>query len=84
MGWSHEDGYSAEVEGFLVVGEQRIRVAKTNERRIVLAEPCELDAGTQADLLVLVDGNEYSQRVALLSAVAIGQTSVDYRVLAPF
>jgi hypothetical protein len=84
MGIHHKDGYSASVEGFFVTDEQRIRLAKTNECEIYLAESCQLPAGTEGDLLVIIDGNESSRRVRLPAGVASGQTLVEYEVAAPF
>lgn len=85
MGTHHEDGYSADVEGFLVVGgNTRIRLAKTNGCTVVLAEPCELAPRTEADLLVIVDGRANSRRVILPNGVVQGQTMVPYLVAAPF
>jgi hypothetical protein len=84
MGTQHESGYSADVEGFLVFDGSRIRVAKTNGRTLVLAEPCELPADTVAQLVVIVDGKANSRLVTLPGGVFKGQTVVEYRVAAPF
>jgi hypothetical protein len=84
MGIHHEHGYSAEVEGFFVVGSTRIRLAKTNGCTFVVAEPCELSPGTEGDLLVIVDGSKSSRRVVIDGGVALGQRLVGYRVAAPF
>ncbi len=58
MGVHHKEGYSATVEGFFIVGGNRVRVAKSNGERFVLADPCEAPPGTEGELLVIVDGNE--------------------------
>ncbi|HVX60225.1 MAG TPA: hypothetical protein VHC19_06485 [Pirellulales bacterium] len=84
MGIRHEYGYSAEVEGFFVTKEKRIRLAKTNGSAFVLAEPCELPPGIEGDLLVIIDGNAHSQRVVLPNGVERGQTAVNYALAAPF
>ncbi len=85
MGTYHPGGgYSATVEGFFVVGEQRVRVAKSNGSRIVLAEQCEVPPGTEGELLVIVDGAERSRRVIVPNGVVAGQTFVEYQVAAPF
>ena len=84
MGTHHEDGYSADVEGFLVVDDQRIRLAKTNGSTFALAESCELAPGTVGDLLTIVDGQESSRLVKLPAGVTQGQTVVVYTVAAPF
>lgn len=85
MGIHREDGgYSANVEGFFVLRGERIRLAKTNGVTFVLAQPCEFPPGTQGDLVVFVDGKKDSKLVELPSGVALGQTVVNYKVLAPF
>ncbi|HZZ27009.1 MAG TPA: hypothetical protein VFE46_03300 [Pirellulales bacterium] len=85
MGIYHKDGYSAEVEGFFVVTKElRFRLAKSNGCTFVLAESCELPPGTEGDLLVIVDGKKDSRRVVLRKGVSIGQTTVEYEVVAPF
>ena len=84
MGTRHKDSYSADVDAFLVVGGRRFRVAKTNDRTMSLAEKCELAAGTQGELLIIVDGNESSLLVALPGGVVAGQSVVPYTVTAPF
>lgn len=85
MGVYHENGYSADVEGFLVVrGGPRVRLAKTNGATFTLAEPCELSPGTLGELVVIVDGKKSSRLVTLPGGVSFGQTLVRYAVAAPF
>ncbi len=84
MGRYHADGYSASVEGFLVIGDRQIRVAKTNEAFITLAERCELPAGTEGELIVTVDGDSFSQTIRLPSGITVGQSTTAYTVAAPF
>jgi hypothetical protein len=79
-----DGGYSANVEGFLVIRGERVRIAKTNCTAFSLAEPCELAPGTTATLLVIVDGKEDTKLVELPQGVSSGQTIVNYKVLAPF
>lgn len=84
MGTYHDDGYSADVAGFFVISSGRIRLAKTNGRAFVVAEPCELPPGTEGDLLTIIDGKAESRRVVIPEGVFRGQTSVRYEVAAPF
>jgi hypothetical protein len=85
MGVHHEDGYSASVEGYFVIGERRIRLAKTNGGTFVLAEPLEeLGPGTAGELVVIVDGEENVRSVAVVDGIIAGQTTVGYKVIAPF
>src|SRR5437763_1575369 len=73
MGTQYRSGYSAHVEGFFVTADFRIRLAKTNGRTFVVAEPCELAPGTLGELLVIVDGDRHSRLVTLPQGVAKGQ-----------
>ena len=85
MGIARENGYSASVEGFLVVAGCRYRVAKTNATHLVLVEPsCQLGPGTEAELLIIVDGDTDSTRITLPTGIAPGQQRVPYEELVPF
>lgn len=84
MGVQREDGYSADVEGFLLVGERRLRVAKTNGSAVVLVEPVELPPNCECELLSIVDGDKYSRRVTLPDGASLASARVNYRVVAPF
>jgi hypothetical protein len=84
MGVHHEDGYSASVEGHFVVGEQRLRLAKTNGRSFVLAEPCALAPATQGELVVIIDGEANCRSVELPDGATEDQKVVPYKVLVPF
>jgi len=84
MGFYREDGYSASVSGFLVVGSHEIRLAKTNGCTFVVAESCELPAGTVGELLITVDGQSDRLSVELPDGIIAGQTMVKYSVIAPF
>ena len=84
MGIHHADGYSADVEGFFVVDQLRIRLAKTNGCTFALAEHCVLSPGTEGDLLLIVDGKSSSRRVEVTDGIMPGQTVVRYRPAVPF
>ncbi len=84
MGRQYADGYSASVEGFLVVRGQRYRLAKTNNLSFTLADDCELPPGSEGELIVTVDGNSFSRTISLPCGIVLGQTTVDYTVAAPF
>jgi hypothetical protein len=85
MGINRENGYSASVEGFLVVNNSRFRLAKTNGIHFVLAEPsCELPPKTDADLVIIVDSTTASKRVTLPDGVMLGQRLVKYEEVVPF
>jgi hypothetical protein len=84
MGRQYADGYSASVEGFLVVGGQRYRLAKTNYRSFTLADDCDLPPGAEGELIVTVDGNSFSRFVSLPNGIAVGQSTAAYTVAARF
>jgi hypothetical protein len=85
MGLRRENGgYSATVEGYFVFRGERIRLAKTNGRTFVFAQPCELAPGTTGELLVIVDGKQDSKLVVLPNGVASGQPVAEYEVVVPF
>ncbi len=85
MGIHRENGYSATIEAFFAISStEHIRVAKTNGRTFVVAEPCELLPGTIGDLIVIVDGRQTSKRIVLPNGVRAGEVVVDYKIEAPF
>jgi hypothetical protein len=84
MGIQRENGYSATVEAFFVVGDQHIRLAKTGPDEITLVEPCELPPGTEGDLVIIVDGHRDSRMVVLDDGAIAGRHEVRYSVAVPF
>jgi len=84
MGIHHKDGYSADVEGYLVVNGARYRVAKTNAETFVLADPCEVPPGASAELLVIIDGISTADPIEIPAGILGGQRIVPYTVAAPF
>jgi len=85
MGIHREGGYSATVEGFLLVGDSRFRLAKTNHEKFILSEPCELPPGTEAAFEIIVDGDVDTTRITLPDGIVLGQGYVRYENnLVPF
>jgi hypothetical protein len=84
MGIARENGYSASIEGFLVVADSRYRLAKTNGVTFVLAEPCALPPASEGELSITVDGQTDSKLVVLPDGAMPGQPCVRYEVVAPF
>ena len=81
MGVHHQDGFSAAVEGFLVVGGDRFRLAKSNGQSFALAEPCDLQPGSEAELLIVIEGNATTRRVMLPEGIVHGQVVVKYAAI---
>jgi len=84
MGISHKDGYSATVEAFLLIGDQRLKVAKIGRDTLTFSQPCELPPGAEGTLSVKIDGDETTRLVALDDGVFLGSESARYSTAAPF
>ena len=86
MGISRNGGYSASVTAFIKVGQSCMRLAKTNESRIVLAKPSDVAVPAQmdVDLTVIVDDDIDSRRITLPLGINEGQSSVEYHSSVPF
>lgn len=84
MGVYHADGYSATVEGFLVVADRRMRLKKSNGEEVVLSEASEVPAGAVGELVVIVDGDEHRETVRLPEGATLESRIVRYEVAAPF
>ncbi len=86
MGIARTNGYSATVEGYLIVGDGRYRLAKTNGVRLVLSQPCadEFPPGTDGELVIIVDGDRGSKRITLPDGVVCGEHQARYEAFVPF
>lgn len=84
MGIQRNNGYSATVEAFLVVGESMIRLAKTGRTTLTFADACELPPETEGELVVCVDGHRDTRSVVLPDWLSLGQRVAAYAVTAPF
>ena len=84
MGTFHKDGYSATVEAFLVIGDQRLKVAKVSRDTLTFSQPCELPPGAEGTLSIKIDGDETTCLVALEDGVFHGSDSARYSTAAPF
>ena len=78
MGIKRENGYSASIEGFLVVGGTHYRLAKTNGACLVLVEECELAPATEGHLLIIVDGVRDWKRIEIPLGMKQGERCVEY------
>jgi len=72
------DCFSASVEAFLVVGEQRIRIAKTGPEEVVLVESRDLPRGAKGELEVTVDGHTVSRPITLPEGATRGRHETRY------
>jgi hypothetical protein len=84
MGVQRENGYSASIAAYLIVGKQRVPVAKLNRDYLTLADACELAPETEAQLHVIIDEKKSTRMILLNDGATAGQREVRYIVLAPF
>jgi hypothetical protein len=76
--------HSASVAAYLIIGNQRVQVAKLNRDYLTLADACELAPETEAQLNVVIDEKKSTRIIVLNDGVAAGQREARYSVLAPF
>jgi hypothetical protein len=84
MGIQRQNGYSASVAAYVMIGDQRLQVAKINGDYLTLAETCELAPKTEAQLNIIIDEKKSTQMILLNDGIAAGERNVRYSVLAPF
>jgi len=84
MGTTHENGYSATVESYLIVDGVKYRIAKTNEKFVTLSQPCELPPGTVAQIEITIDGDSSVDLVTLPEGIGPSSSTGAYQVAAPF
>ncbi len=84
MGIYREGGYSASVEAYLLVGDNRYPIAKTGHDEVVVAEACELPPGCEAKLVVIVDGQKSSRAIVLDDGIRRGSLNARYSEAVPF
>lgn len=65
MGQRWLDGYSADVEIYLLIKGKRHDVAQIGGSKLILRGNPEIPANTRATLVVIVDGNEERQEIIL-------------------
>ena len=79
MGQRWFDGYSADIEIYLLVGGVRFDVAQIGGGVLILREPADILPFTDAKLVIIVDGHEEVRPVLLASGVNSDQISVPYQ-----
>jgi len=81
MGIDRVDGYSATVEAFVAQNGSRLRLAKNNHQRVVLSTPSDVTvpAEAEANLIIIIDGDERSRPIILTEGIQPGQSEVPYR-----
>jgi hypothetical protein len=78
MGIQWKDGYSAQVDVHLHLGEQRLRVAQIGPDSFILREFCAIPPGTSAKIVIKVDDDEEERHVFLHRGTSDGAREVEY------
>jgi hypothetical protein len=65
MGQKWFDGYSADVEIYLLYNGKRFDVAQIGNGSLILREPAQIPKDTTVTLVIIIDGHEVSERVHL-------------------
>jgi hypothetical protein len=78
MGIQWKDGYSAQVEIYLVVGDQKLDVAQVGPGWFILQEPNALPPETEAELVITVDGRETRRHVFIHDGALVDAKEVAY------
>ena len=76
MGQRWFDGYSADIEIYLLINGKRYDVAQIGGGSLILREPAPIPASTNARLIIRIDGHEEVEHVFL----AEGADREDYAV----
>ena len=78
MGHRWQDGYSADVEIYLLVGDSRIEVAQVMGDSLVLRRHQTLPSETIATLVIVVDGQEDREQILLRTSQGSDSDLVAY------
>jgi hypothetical protein len=78
MGQRWLDGYSADVEVYLLIAGERVDVAQIGHGKLILRTPREFPPGTRATLVFTVDGQEEREEVVLCEGAANVEEPVMY------
>ena len=72
------DGYSAQIDAYLLVNGERYAVAQVVGGALILRQPQQIAAGTPARLVIAIDGHEKVQSIVLGEGASVGQQLVPY------
>ena len=84
MGNRWNDGYSSDVDIYLIVAGGRIDVAEVGPDSFVINGEFQLPAGTEAELVITVDQSMESYSIVLHEGICAGQERVAYSIAVPF
>jgi hypothetical protein len=78
MGVKTKDGYSSQVEIYLLIGGKKIRVAQAGPSRLVLRDLEAIPKESEGELVITVDGREYKRHAFFHEGVAAGEELVEF------
>jgi len=78
MGQRWFDGYSADIEIFLLHGGKKFDVAQIGGGSLILRDPAPIPAGTNVTLIIRIDGREVSESVLLTGSAEIAEQPVPF------
>jgi hypothetical protein len=78
MGQRWFDGYSANIEIFLLVAGKRHDVAQIGRGSLLLREPTSIPPATDARLTIRIDGHEEIEDVVLIQGAAVNDQPVPF------
>jgi hypothetical protein len=78
MGTQWTDGYSAEVELFLVVDGERLPLSHVRDKDITLRNGRNIPSNTAAQLVIIVDGRADVHEVVLPTGATESQDTLSY------
>jgi hypothetical protein len=74
----NDGGYSSEVELYLQIAEKTLPIARIGPNSFTLRDSCEYPPGTEATIVVKVDGRERKVHAFLQNGVLNGLKEVHY------
>jgi len=78
MGQRWLDGYSAHVEIYLLIDGKRHDVAQIGGGELILRNHVDIEPGTTATLVIVIDGNEERETIVLTAGSAKIEEPVPY------
>jgi hypothetical protein len=78
MGQKWLDGYSADVEIYLIYNGSRYDVAQIGNGSLIMREPAPIPAETLVTLVMIFDGHEVREKVKLTSSAETCEEAVPF------
>ena len=78
MGKRWSDGYSADVEIYLMIDGRRYDVAQVSGKSLFLRDHHQILPGTNAELVMRIDDHKQSEKVVLQAGTKSDELAVNY------